>query len=233
MRISQPIYKLKQRAKRQSKDNNQPLNAALNQVAHNEGFKSWGHLSSVWSQGDHAQRVLSTLGAGDLLLLGARPGHGKTLLALNVAVQAQKAGRNAQVFTLDYTEQDVRRRYEALGVTEDDIAGLHIDTSDNIHAGYIVDEVSREPALIVIDYLQLLDQKRTHPPLQTQIETLQVFVKHTNAICIVLTQIDRFFDLSGRDMPTLQDVRETNPLDLSLFDKACFLHQGRMNLATL
>ena len=38
-----------------------------------------------------------------------------------------------------------------------------------------------------------------------------------------LSQIDRAHDLTARPYPDLRDVRLPNPLDLRLFDKACFL----------
>ncbi|WP_253276864.1 hypothetical protein [Ruegeria sp. 6PALISEP08] len=46
----------------------------------------------------------------------------------------------------------------------------------------------------------------------------------------MISQFDRSFDLSDKTMPDLSDVRLPNPLDLSAFDKACFLHNGEIQM---
>ena len=89
----------------------------------------------------------------DLMLLGARPGHGKT-------------------------------RFE-------------LDDSDDVCADRIIRRLGSAPpgAVVVVDYLQILDHKRENP--------------------------------------ALADVRLPNPLDLTLFQKACFINDGRMSFATI
>lgn len=42
----------------------------------------------------------------------------------------------------------------------------------------------------------------------------------------MMSQIDRRFELTDKRVPDLSDVRLPNPIDLSLFDKTCFLHEG-------
>ena len=45
---------------------------------------------------------------------------------------------------------------------------------------------------------------------------------------VLISQIDRSYDPSKKPFPGLDDVRLPNPLDLKLFDKACFVHDGEM-----
>jgi len=52
-----------------------------------------------------------------------------------------------------------------------------------------------------------------------------------NIVCI--SQIDRAYHYPEKKTPTLDDVRLPNPLDLALFDRACFLHEGRFEQADL
>jgi hypothetical protein len=47
-------------------------------------------------------------------------------------------------------------------------------------------------------------------------------------IIVCLSQIDRRFDRSFRPCPGIDDVRQPNPVDLGLFSKTCFLHEGEM-----
>lgn len=74
MQFSAPVYKLKRRAKLMARSDNTPLHKALDTVAAEEGFQSWSHLASAAQLGAPAIRLLKALDAGDLMLLGARPG---------------------------------------------------------------------------------------------------------------------------------------------------------------
>lgn len=230
MQFSEPIYVLKRKARLQARETGIPLHRALDNIALEEGFRSWSHLAA--SKGGKPQRdILAQLKSGDLCLLGARPGQGKTLLGLELALRAAELGRAGYFFTLDYHERDVADHIALMRKTGDTgQRPLTIDTSDDVSADYIVNRLAGEtaPALIVVDYLQLLDQKRTNPALTDQIAALRDFVVTTGAICIVISQIDRAFDLAGKPMPDMSDVRLPNPLDLSVFNTSIFLHQGKI-----
>ena len=80
MKLSAPIFRLKRQARLQSRDAGIPLNKALDNIAKTEGFQSWSLLAASDSAIGPAIRMLARLHPGDLVLLGARPGHGKTLL---------------------------------------------------------------------------------------------------------------------------------------------------------
>ena len=234
MILSAPLYRLKRQAKLFARQTGVPLHKALDKMAVEEGFRSWSHLSASSSFDSPASLVLSRLRPGDLVLLGARPGHGKTLLGLELASKASEFGRTGYFFTLDYLEHDVADRYAALGI---DLASANttvvVDTSDDVSADYIIRRLAPEqdPKVIVIDYLQLLDQKRSTPCLDDQIRSLRTHVMHTGAICAVISQIDRAFDLGAKPMPDTSDIRLPNPLDLSLFSKFFFLHDGKIRMA--
>ena len=64
------------------------------------------------------------------------------------------------------------------------------------------------------------------PFIDDQLRTLREYAKATSAIIVLISQVDRAFELTGKPMPDLSDIRRPNPLDLSPFDKACFLHNG-------
>jgi replicative DNA helicase len=76
------------------------------------------------------------------------------------------------------------------------------------------------------DYLQLLDQKRENPELMSQFRTLASFDR--GLILVFVSQIDRSYDPSTKPCPDLTDVRLPNPLDLKLFNKTCFMSNGKM-----
>lgn len=233
MHLSTPIYQLKRQAKLLARQTGTPLHKALDQIAMAEGFQSWGHLASSASAGLPADFVLSRLQKGDLVLLGARPAQGKTLLGLELASKAATLNRQGFFFTLDYHERDVADRFADLGIDQMSARKtVEVDTSDEVSADYVISRLKRfdGPAMAVIDYLQLLDQRRSNPTLQEQITSLRTYVKATGTICVVISQVNRSFDLSDKSMPDMSDIRLPNPLDLSAFDKVCFLHNGKLQV---
>ncbi|HMN73756.1 MAG TPA: DNA helicase, partial [Rhodoblastus sp.] len=136
----------------------------------------------------------------------------------------------AAFFTLEYTERDVRDRFRVLGADCAQFEGsLVLDCSDAIDAGHIVRALQAAPrgALVVVDYLQLLDRRRDSATLDEQARLLKAFAVEKGAIVVVLAQIDRSFVGSRRDCPDLRDIRLSNPLDLRLFNKTCFLNAGK------
>lgn len=234
MKLSAPIYILKQQAKVLSRKEKIPLHQALDRIATREGFKAWSQLSSVVSAANSPTATLwSQLSPGDLVLLGARPNQGKTLLSLSLAIESMKQGGRAAFFTLDFTRRDVA---ECFTVLDQDLKSFDdkflIDDSDRISADYIVARLESAPPnmLVVIDYLQLLDQQRAKPGLADQMQQLKRFARERKLIIVCLSQIDRSYDAAQKPYPEFSDVRLPNPLDLQLFDRACFLNQGKMKV---
>ncbi len=227
MILSAPIYRLKRNARLLAREQRIPLHAALDKVAHAEGYASWSLLAARAAA--PAASLSARLRPGDLVLLGARPGQGKTLLGLELAIEAMKAGRHACFFSLECNERDVVERFRALGADPTRYAALFaFDGSDGICADHVVASLEDAPrgTLAVIDYLQLLDQKRTNPDLALQVATLKAFARTQGVTIVVLSQIHRAYDPSEKPFPDAADIRLPNPLDLALFDRMCFLNAG-------
>jgi len=82
-----------------------------------------------------------------------------------------KSGNRAVFFTLDYTEKDLADRFRTIGMERAEFGALFdCDCSDAINADYIVKKLAAASrgTLAVIDYLQLLDQRRETPELMAQ-----------------------------------------------------------------
>lgn len=209
------------------------LNEALDQIARDEGFARWSLLSASMSSGPLSKTILSRLEYGDLLLLAGRPGQGKTVLGLKLLMDAARSDRRAMLFTLEFTEEQARRRLRTLdegsGVVADRI---EISTSDEISADYIMTYMagSKPGTIAVIDYLQLLDQRRSKPALSEQLQSLGAFARETGVILGFISQVDRSFEAAEKRLPDIADIRLPNFVDLGLFNKACFLHDGEAQL---
>ena len=231
MKLSAPIYHLKRKAKRLSREKGIPLHEALDRIAATQGFGAWSLLAAKAAAAMPASRLLAQIRPGDLVLVGARPGHGKTLMSLALAVEAMKSGNRGVFFSLEYIERDVIDRLHTIGVEPAQFDGLFdVDCSDALSADYVVKRMFAAPrgTLVVIDYLQLLDQKRENPELTLQVRALKSFARDRGLILVFISQIDRSYDPSTRHCPDLGDVRLPNPLDLKLFDKTCFLNNGEV-----
>lgn len=130
-------------------------------------------------------RILVGMGAGDLIIIGARPGMGKTAFAMNIAVSAAKrTKKKVCIFSLEMSTEELAARMIASEglidsyhmrsgeLTEDDwekiahaaaILGetkILIDDSTGVTVAGMISKLRREVkdlGLIVIDYLQLME----------------------------------------------------------------------------
>ena len=236
MKLSAPIYRLKRNARLMSQDEGVPLHVALDRVAANEGYESWSLLASKLSQLSPAKRLYTLFQPGDLILIAARPGHGKTMLSLELVVEALRSKQRSVVFSLESTLRECHERLASLGW---DIGSMQdrfeFDGSDDIDAGHIVSRLAHAPhgTFVVIDYLQLLDQRRESPELADQVRTLRSFAREKGLTMVFLSQIHRSYDSQVSPFPNLSNVRLPNELDLGLFDKACFLNNGALKVSVV
>ena len=233
MKLSSPIYHLKRRARLLSREGKIPLHEALDRIAAEEGFGHWSLLSARAATATAAAKLFALLRPGDIALIGARPGHGKTLLGVEILIEAMKAGHRAAFFTLEFTEKDVSDLFRSVGVDMAIFDGrLDLDTSNTISADSIMKRLVAAPTgtTVVIDYLQLLDQQRHKPALADQVQALRAFARDKGVVVIFLSQIDRSYDPSNKPCPDIEDLRLPNPLDVKIFSKTCFLHEGTVQL---
>lgn len=231
MKLSAPIYHLKRKAKRLSRDEGIPLHDALDRIATTEGISAWSMLAAKTAAAIPANKLFPQFRSGDLVLVGARPGQGKTLMSLELAVEAMKSGGRAAFFSLEYTAKDVLDRLRTIGVEPAQFDNLfEVDCSDTISADYVVKQMATAPrgTVVVIDYLQLLDQRRENPDLTVQVRALKSFARDKGLIVVFISQIDRSYDPAIKPCPDLSDVRLPNPLDLKLFDKMCFMNESEV-----
>lgn len=235
MKLSAPIFVLKQQARALSRNNRIPLHQALKQIANKEGFDSWSLLSKKTRSDNPAATLLAQLRAGDLVLVGSRPGQGKTLLGIKAAIQTMQQGHHAALFTLYCTRSEVADLIENIGEDLYEFRDRFIvDDSDHICADYVSEKLTAAPSstIVVIDYLQLLDQQKAAPDLMSQVQGLKELARQRGFIILCLSQISRSFDSSSGLCPGVSDVRLPSPVDLSLFNKTCFLNRGKIRIGS-
>ena len=231
MKLSAPIYELKHLAKTRARAQKIPLHRALDEIARGEGFTSWSLLAAKHASQDNVARLERACKPGAVILVGARPGHGKTRLCLELVARALDSGSSSALFSFELRAIEVAERFAGFGSSLLEVGERFIfDDSDEICAARIIERLERakREAIVVIDYLQLLDQRRTNPSLQEQVSALRRFAKQRQLAIVMISQIHKRFEDNSHDLPTREDVRLPNPLDLDLFDELWFLHLGQL-----
>ncbi|MEO1268509.1 MAG: DNA helicase [Myxococcota bacterium] len=232
MKLSAPIHQLKRHARALKKQQSITMVQALDAVAQREGFVSWSLLQAKARtlRPERYDAILDYCNPGDLVLVGGRPMHGKTSFTIGLMAQAI-CERNAHCgcFSLDFIEQEVHATMEAYerGLTQR-TERYTLDCSDAISAEHIIAQTRDwidHGSVLVIDYLQLLDQKRTTPPLQAQVEQLKNYAAERRCTIFCVSQINRSVETRPDPRPTAADVHLPNPLDLKLFNKLFFLYR--------
>ena len=234
MRLSAPIYQMKRRAKLLARDQDIPLHQAQARIAADEGFTAWSLLAAHASKNADVGALLPQLSNGDLLLIAARPGHGKTRLGLRLLLDAAIEGRRSVLFSLEYTEREAVARFRAFSGSLPETTPEIIAT-DDICAEIIINHLAGSPkgTVAVIDYLQILDQRRSTPPLSEQVKALKTFTRETGVILAAISQIDRSYEPEAASVPGLADLRLPNPIPPGAFSKACFLNSGEVRFQSL
>ncbi|MFW6024046.1 MAG: replicative DNA helicase [Dichotomicrobium sp.] len=189
----------------------------------------------------------------DLIILAGRPGSGKTAGALQIAEHVSRT-KLVQVFSLEMageqlvaraagagvpverlrdpkllTKDDHRKIREGLTLLKghkliiDDTAGLHIN---QITARARYTHRKHETALIVIDYLQLIQaggENRTNEISQIS-RALKKLAKDLAVPVIAVSQLNRSVESRPNKRPMMSDLRESGQLEQDA-DQIIFLYR--------
>jgi len=150
-----------------------------------EASTNTGGCTGISTGFNDLDRLTNGFGKGELIIVAARPGMGKTTLALNFMLEAVKQDKRVLMYSVEMTATELGLklvsnlsgingdRIHRGKLTEEEYKGVYSDTSDIINSGLLnVDaETSelfgiksiakklnhKEPLdMIIIDYLQLL-----------------------------------------------------------------------------
>ena len=189
-----------------------PLNQAINEVYANldELATHGGQLPGLPTGFSMLDQYIGGLNKSDLILLGARPGMGKTAIALNMAMSAaKKSGKTVVIFQLEMSRAQLATRLLStegfidskklrMGNLNDDDWQKMAEATENLNKlNILIDENSgitvpemkakcrrvNNLGLIVIDYLQLM-----HAP------------KHTDNRVQEVAEISRSLKIMAKDL---------------------------------
>lgn len=188
----------------------------------------------------------SGLQKGNLIFIAARPGMGKSSLALNIAQNAAIKNKiPVAIFSLEMTKEELTNRIlcaEAMvdsskiknGTIEEEDwlklanslgpiseSPIYIDDTSNlsvmdIRARCRKLKMEHDIGLIIIDYLQLMEGKKSDNRQQEIAEisrSLKILAKELNLPIIALSQLSRAPEQRADHRPILSDLRESGSIE--------------------
>jgi replicative DNA helicase len=183
----------------------------------------------------------------DLIIIAGRPSMGKTALALNVGYNAAKTTKKGvAVFSLEMSTQQLGIRllgfdagidatrlrtgflrdsdWEKLLDSANRLSELPIFIDDSSGIGVLEMKAKcrrlkkkQDLALVVVDYLQLLQGRRSAESRQIEISeisrSLKALAKELNVPVMALSQLNRKVEDRPNKRPQLADLRESGAIE--------------------
>ena len=180
---------------------------------------------------------------GNLIILAARPGMGKTTLALNTCWNIAKQSKRALFFSLEMEDKEVVRKImsQELKVNNEDLdSGKVFEKNDNVlsiqdvvkNKQFYIDEtggltlaqigararkLSMESPLdfIAIDYIQLIDQTASSRTEEIRKISggLKALAKELACPILALSQLNRSVETRIDKRPLLSDLRDSGSIE--------------------
>ena len=214
----------------------------LESVAEYEGF-----VTGVPTDFEDFDRLTAGLQPTDLIIIAGRPSMGKTALALNIGYNAAaRTKKGVAIFSLEMSKLHLGMRllgFQAgINATKlrtgflNDNDWMKLTESANLLselAIYIDDNSAlsvlemkakcrrlkkkQDLALVIVDYLQLIQGRRSAESRQMEISeisrTLKALAKDLNVPVVALSQLNRKVEDRPNKRPQLSDLRESGAIE--------------------
>jgi len=206
--------------------------------------------------------LLGGINPGELLVIGARTGVGKTSLALTITLNAAKQGENCLFFSLEQPKREIQ--YKLLSAETDMLTkdlqrgnwtaedrknkilpaktllgglNLSIDDRSALRDRDIIQEVRRlKPSLVVVDYIGLMRAatKRNERYLEVGSisASLKGLAKDARVPVILISQLNRNAEGRQNKRPILTDLRESDQIGQDA-DKVLLMYRKPTDDGTL
>lgn len=190
---------------------------------------------------DALDKVIIGMNKSDLILVGARPGMGKTAFTMNIATNVAAAGKTVAVFSLEMSADQLISRMLAseaqvpshamrtgeitdwtpLAYASNKLAetNMIIDDTPGISVGQIKSRLRRvkDLGLVVIDYLQLMQSDTTTGNRVQEVgeisRGLKLLAKELSVPVICCAQLSRSPESRPDKRPMLSDLRESGSIE--------------------
>lgn len=201
-----------------------------------------GHLAGITTGNSELDQLMGGWMAGELTILAARPGMGKTARALNFAKSAAKMGNMVLFFSLEMTKHSLHNRmiadqkniygdklrkgnisefdWSQINAAINEMSSLPIIIDDM--AGRTINDIRRvslkkKPKIIIIDYLQLIYGETSKDNRDQEIgkitRGLKRLAKELDVPIILLSQLNREVEKRTDRRPKLADLRDSGNIE--------------------
>jgi replicative DNA helicase len=191
---------------------------------------------------------------GNLIVLAARPGHGKTSFALHFAMVAAKAGYWVNIFSLEMLKTDLARIILASesGIYRSDIRDGYLKQSDWQRLNTAISKIQDLPIIfkdasgmtvnqiqsairknrknkrcdfVFVDYLQLVKSQQSKQSRELEVSEISRTLK-TTALTenIPILALSQFNRDADKETPKLSHLRESGAIEQDA-DLVCFLQK--------
>lgn len=190
----------------------------------------------------HLDDCLGGLEGGDITIIAARPGGGKSAIVTQMIGQMAKKGCKVGYFNLEMNESQVYERFVArmaelsltrvrraksfLGGEEekfnkanDEMSGLNVVVSTGSSTVSEIRAESRHQQfdVIVIDYLQIIKADRKFNNRASEVgeisKSIKALARELNVPIILLSQLNRVSELRDTKEPTMSELRESGDIE--------------------
>jgi replicative DNA helicase len=205
------------------------------------GFASWDKTAGAFRE-------------TELITIAARPGCGKTAIAVQIAHHAAKSGKAVAFFSLEMSGEELVGRVAAMRAGDDlhdkatllreidaieSLKGFHIFDNRDAHgvAGIeararLLNTVPGGLSLVVVDYLQLVEPADIRAPREQQVAQMSRRFKKLAGVLkcpvMILAQLNRESEKEER-RPRLSDLRESGAIEQDS-DRVWFLWNDTKNM---
>ena len=220
-----------------------------------------GYITGVPSGFDDFDRLTAGLQPSDLIIIAGRPSMGKTALALNMGYNAAvRTGKGVAVFSLEMSKLQLGMRllgfdaqidatrlrtgalrdkdWTRLTEAANRLSELPIFVEDTSWLS-VLDMRAKcrrlmkktELCLIIIDYLQLIQGRRSAESRQMEISeisrSLKALAKDINVPVMALSQLNRKVEDRPNKRPQLSDLRESGAIEQDA-DVIAFIYRDEL-----
>lgn len=223
-----------------------------------ENSQSKGGITGIPTGFDELNRRTGGFHGGELILIAGRPGMGKSSFAVNIAEHVSfSEKRCVAIFNLEMPREQIVSRILCSQAMVNSIKMRtgDLDGDDWLKLGEVVPKLSSAPmyiddtatitvsqirakckrlkqtkdlALIVIDYLQLMQSGQKSESRQNEIadisRSLKVLAKELDVPVIALSQLSRASEKRPDKRPMLSDLRESGAIEQDA-DMVMFLYR--------
>lgn len=220
-------------------------------------LESEGTVSGLTTGFSDLDALTNGMQSTEMIILAARPSMGKTALVCNIAEGAAATGAPVILFSLEQSKLELAERLlcirakvnghrlrageldeveqDMLATACQELSALPIFIDDApgrtmAQIGAICRRLKRRDglALIIIDYLQLIEPEDKNAPREQQIalisRRLKFLAKEIEVPVVALAQLNRGVELREDKRPRLADLRESGSIEQDA-DVVMFLHR--------